>query len=373
MKNIELLVEKIISFISIHQTDFVDHLQNNSNFSGNFSLYPGRSSPDLYGMIDAAFTLFTINQLENKTDHASRSFWAKRILGCQADNGWFTKNNLRGHSKEHATAYALSALQLLSIEENENYIDQINPIPEILSIVREKHNFWNWIEKLDFEFNPHSILKKRLGWHYIWRGSHVGGGIAAIIGMTEHLFSNWWGIENAAETWYSWYIEWLNQKVNPETGYWQLGVWNKFYIKPTLIDMGGAVHFYWIYEKLKKTFPYPEELIESTLSLQKNNGLYKNHPFCIDLDGNFCVIRSFLQLDDNRRHLYKNMVYESAERNFAGIINVLLSKPLDQIYKDSHGLPGALAALVECTKLPDFKFSESIKDWNHPLDKTWWL
>lgn len=368
MKNLLFqLTSHIEHFVNQHR------LEDKEFFSGDFSLFQNSLEYDLYGSIDAVYILYTTGILEKKTDQNSRSTWAKKILDCQGKDGWFTKKNLRGHAKEHATAYALSALQLLSIEDEEKYINLVNPIQDIRSFLEDKNQFLKWIKNLDFELKTKSILQKKLGWHHIWRGSHVGGGIAAIIGMTNHLFSNWWDIKNSVEMWYSWYFDWLNDKVNPETGLWQLGVWNKIYKNPTLIDMGGAVHFYWIYEKLGQSFPYPENLIESTLSLQKNSGLYKNHPFCIDLDGNFCVIRAYLQLSDDMKNKFRERVYQSAERSFEGIVNAFLEKPLSEIYKDSHGLPGALAALVECKKLPGFKYAELIRAWEHPLDKTWWL
>jgi hypothetical protein len=217
------------------------------------------------------------------------------------------------------------------------------------------------------------ICDKKLGWHYIWRGSHVGGGIAAIIGMTRDLFKKWWDEEINTDYWFERYFKWLDGHANPKTGFWQRAFWNRIYKTPTIIDMGGAAHFYWIYNALNHPLPYPEQVICSTLSLQRKDGLYKKYPFCVDLDGDLCVIRSFLQLHDSKKPIYKEQVYQSAERNFNTILRELSEQPLERIYKDSHGLPGALAALTECTKLPQFKYAESVKEWRHPLDRAWWL
>jgi hypothetical protein len=137
--------------------------------------------------------------------------------------------------------------------------------------------------------------------------------------------------------------------------------------------MGGAVHFFWIYEALGCSFPYPKAVIESTLQLQQPNGLYKDHPFCIDFDANFCLVRSYLQLSEEQKPVYRDQVYGSVMRNFEAIVQVLTEQPLTEIYGDSHGLPGALAALIECAKLPDFEYAEALADWQHPLDKAWWL
>lgn len=348
-------------------------VQKSKPFNGLFSLYPQASEHDLYGMIDAAYSLYTIGRLDQLTDRSSRQTWAKRILYCQNEQGWFTLRNLRGHSREHATAYALGALKLLELEQGENYVDQIRPINDLLPLLRDRTEFVRWIRFLDFRYSPREIFKKKLGWHYIWRGSHVGGGVPAIAGMAKERITAWWPGQVDVDQWFTWYFNWLDEHANPRTGYWQRAFWNLVYRKPTLIDMGGAVHFFWIYEAMKRPFPYPEAVIKPTLSLQKADGLYKEHPFCIDLDGNFCLIRSYLQLTPEKQNKYKRQVYSSAEKNFEAIVNAFEEKPLENIYSDSHGLPGALAALVECCKLPGFKYSNHLSNWNHPLDKAWWL
>jgi len=361
------LVQHIESFLNQHQCGDAAPL------SGQFSLYRDAAESDLYGMLDATYKLYTLGRLPQKTDEASREVWAKRILDCQDDQGWFTRRNLRGHPREHATAYAIAALHLLQIESGEDYVSQLTPLVAFLPLLTNHAAFLRWINVLDFRFDPRSILKKNLGWHYIWRGSHVGGGIPAVVGMTQHLFEQWWPGQVDVDQWFAWYFEWLDAHANPRTGYWQRAFWNLVYHKPTLIDMGGAVHFFWIYEALGRPFPYPKAVIESTLALKRTNGLYKDHPFCIDLDGNFCLIRAYLQLPAEQQAQYRERVYRSAEKNFEAIVKALLERPLEEIYPDSHGLPGALAALVECTKLPNFKYADALASWQHPLDKVWWL
>ena len=369
-QQVDRILQRSFSFLNLH---VVGACTGTDSIEGAFSLHANRSIADLYGSIDAAYILYALGILLRKTSHVSRQTWAKHILISQADQGWFTKLNLRGHPREHATAYAIAALHLLQIEPDEDYVTQIKPLTALLPLLTDRTAFLRWITRLDFCLDPRSILKKNLGWHYIWRGSHVGGGIPAVIGMTRHLFEQWWPGQVDVDQWFAWYFEWLDAHVNPKTGYWQRAFWNLIYRKPTLIDMGGAVHFFWIYEALGRPFPYPEAVIESTLALQRPNGLYKDHPFCIDLDGNFCLIRAYLQLPAEKQAQYRERVYRSAERNFEAIVKALLERPLEEIYSDSHGLPGALVALVECTKLPDFKYADALAGWQHPLDKVWWL
>jgi hypothetical protein len=341
-------------------------------YSGKFSLYRGANSPDLYGMIDFVYILFITGKIGSLTDRNSRERWAERILSCQDDRGWFSLQNLRGHSVEHATAYAIAALQLLALDENEDYLSLVKPLEEVKPLLTDDPLFFNWISRMGFRWSPTSLMNKRLGWHYIWQGSHIGGGVAASLGMLQHKIREWWPEVDLMD-WFDKYIRWLNKKCNPETGYWQRAFWNILIKKPTIIDLGGAVHFYWIYDRLGVPFPYPESLIQSTLNLQKPDGLYKDHPFCIDLDANFCLIRALLSLPEGRQHEYRAKVYQSTEKNVTKILSILSGHSLEEVYEDSHGLPGALAALVECKHLPDFVYQEVLMDWQNPLDEVWWL
>lgn len=368
LNRLKIIEEKSLDFISKHSTH-----ADGRPLSGNFSLFRGSDQPDLYGMIDAVYTIYTLGLLEQLTDKLSREKWASRIIACQDEEGWFSRQNLRGHSREHATAYAIGALSLLEVEPEEKYLKLIKPLQGIYPLLKDKNLFIKWITSLNFQLNPKSILRKNVGWHYIWRGSHVGGGIPAAIGMTQKQIPQWWLEKIEIENWFNQYFNWLDENANPKTGYWQRAFWNIPYKKPTVIDMGGAVHFLWIYKALARPFPYPEAVILSTLSLQKPDGLYRDHPYCIDLDGNFCLTRSYLQLSDESRSRYKTKVYQAAAKSFEGITSIFAKNQFEDIYIDTHGLPGALTALVECRTLPDFKYNTIIQSWRNPLDKVWWL
>lgn len=366
------VAQHAVDFLLLHSTDKKASSKSISLLDGEFGLYRGQSNPDLYGMIDAVYILYMINELAARTDRISRARWAERILECQDEYGWFSKLNLRGHSPEHATAYAIGALKLLEVEDKEHYVHRIRPLNCLLPILTDQREFVHWIENLGFRFTFDDIAG-HLGWHYIWRGSHIGGGVAATIGMTRDLFHEWWSGSVNTDQWFKSYFEWLDTHVNPETGYWQRALWNLVYRKPTTIDMGGAVHFLWVYSACHHPFPFPGRIIDSTVSLQKESGLYRDYPFCIDFDGNFCIVRSYLQLPESKRQRDRSRVHQAIEANFETIVTVLNSRPLEDMYHDSHGLPGALAALIECTKLPGFKYTKCLESWQHPLDRVCWL
>ena len=354
-----------------HIMDFINDfsIDKDENYlSGNFSLLRSQPSRDLYGMIDIIYILSIINELQNLTNKESRSIWAKRILECQDTEGWFTKNNYRGHVKEHATAYALGGLKLLEITDEENYIKDIRP----LNGLKKYFNNNSFLHLMKYQGMKLSInnFKKHLGWNYIWNASHISGGIAASIGQTQDLMENWWGSSVNAKEWLDNYCEFLTNYINIDTGLWQRAVWNVFIHKPTTIDLGGAAHFYWIYEKHKYTYPNPENLIDSILCLQKESGLYKGHPFCIDFDANFCLLRAYSHLDSESRTKYLKIVQNSIKKNIDAIEYYFHYTQPSNWYEDTHGLPGALAALVESNNIiSDSKY----KNWKNPFNKVWWL
>ena len=123
--------------------------------------------------------------------------WIHKILDCQDNDGWFTGRHYKRHSKEHASAYAIGALRILAEKDYESL--PIKPVKSINNILSNDESFIKWINKLTLEYKRLSLnllkLKIRnlpddLGWHYIWKGSHYGAGVPAMISMTSHLYNN---------------------------------------------------------------------------------------------------------------------------------------------------------------------------------------
>ena len=191
--------------------------------------------------------------------------------------------------------------------------------------------------------------------------------------MLQFQIEKKWNWNWNATTWFSSLFKWLNNEINPETGYWQRAIWNQIISKPILNDMAGAVHFYWIYSYMNEPFPILKNLIRSTINLQRTNGLYKNHPFCIDLDGNYQIIHPFNQLNIKDRRMLKDHVKDSLENNYSAILKMFIDNNLNEIYRDSHGLPGALAALAEIKEIKLNIHTSEISNWNSIFKDVCWL
>ncbi|MFA6450892.1 MAG: hypothetical protein WCX65_15565 [bacterium] len=279
------------------------------NKTGSYSYLPGRNKPDLYGACDMVYTLYTLDSLNLTVEE--RQSWVTLIQNFQdPKTGWFG-GNVTMHPKEHATAYAVGALKLLGAK------------PKFPLAFMKKFNSPEKIEK----------MLENIPWGMIWTGSHIGAGIPSAALNTDEIDTKLMDI----------YFDWLNREADPETGFWIRGdALNK---KPAKDEMGGAFHFYFIYAYLKRPLPYPEKIIDATIALQHENGLWDSDvPYCIDLDGVYNLIQAYKQTDEYR----KKDVEAAVEKALAAIVSRLNNADfVMKSYTDSHKLPGAVAALAE--------------------------
>ncbi len=278
---------------------------------GDYSYKKGKTSPDLYGSSDILMTLYIIGDLH--LDEDEKLSWIETLQSFQdPKTGWF-KEKETWHFKEHSTAYCIAAMDLLGGKPKYplKFIEKMN--------TKEKINKW----------------LKRMFWSLVWPTSHRGSGVAAALAMTDE----------APEGWFDWFFEWLEKKVNPKTGYWQLGWIHKLFKITSKHEMGGAFHFYYIYEHLNRPIPHPKSIVDTTLKLQHKNGLWdKKVPYCIDLDGVYSLTRASRLANDYR----KNDIIEALEKTLHTIVSRLNDKEfVFKNYRNSHRLVGALAALAE--------------------------
>lgn len=289
--------------------DWVAHLKVGDR-PGAYSYMPGRKRPDLYGSTDIVYLLYTLDMLD-LTDEQRKS-WAGIIRKFQnKKSGWFIDYSTL-HSKEHATAYAVGALKLLGFK------------PKYPLSFIEKFNTPEKIEK----------MLEEIPWGNVWSGSHIASGIASAPINTGEI----------DDFWLDTYFEWLDREVDPDTGYWiRGGSRNK--PAPTMHEMGGAFHFYYIYTYLGRPLPHPEGIIDTTIAIQHDNGLWDaDVPYCIDLDGVFSIIHAYRQTDGYRRE----DVIAAVEKALAAIVERLNDPEfVGENYIDSHKLVGAVVALAE--------------------------
>ncbi|HPI77221.1 MAG TPA: hypothetical protein PLK80_10860 [bacterium] len=299
-----------IDIFLAHLPEYINRFKSGDS-PGSYSYLPGAPKADLYGSSDMIYLLYSLNMLE--LSDADKRQWARQIRKFQnAKTGWFG-GNATLHGKEHALAYAIGALKLLGAR------------PEYPLTFADKYMAPEDIARM-FDETP---------WDAVWSGSHIASGIASAFINT--------GL--ASDEWLSEYFNWLELEVDPETGYWMRRNDGSKKEKATNHELGGAFHYYYIYTFSGRPLPYPERIIDATLSVQQPNGLYDGEiPYCIDLDGVFSLIRAFRQTDGYRRQ----DVESSVERTLVAIASRLNDPEfVRRSYKDSHKLVGAIVALAE--------------------------
>jgi hypothetical protein len=135
-------------------------------------------------------------------------------------------------------------------------------------------------------------------------------------------------------------------------------------------ELGGAVHYYWIYEFMKRSIPYPKKIIDSTLQLQNEFGLWDNRvSYCIDLDAIFCLLRCGGHVDDYRKEDVKEAIIKYLDYTIPCLNDKMF---LYNQYISTHKLTGCLGAIAEIYRYMPELFDPSIK-FIQSLDITPWI
>ncbi len=325
-----------------------------TNIAGDFSVIRGKKKSSLYGICDMVFNLTIPDQIEhylNIHEIENREAWIEKIQSYQdSKTGWFKDDyfNYKFRSPltgqwEHASAFAVSALKLL------------NATPKYDFQITKKLNSKRQVEKW---------LKNVPEWGiFLWPGSHRGGGIGAIFAM---LGEDYYPHEN----FFDWYFGWLNSKADPIVGFWRLGWNHKIKKRLTKHELGGAIHYYWVYEYMQRPISYPDKVIDSTLQLQNEIGLWGGDvSYCIDLDAIFSLLRCSKQLGGYREDDIHQAIHKYLEYTIPSLNN---KDFLFNRYTSAHRLTGCLEAIAEIYKYKPELFDLSGK-WIETLDIACWI
>ncbi|TXT59461.1 MAG: hypothetical protein BAJALOKI1v1_1420003 [Promethearchaeota archaeon] len=315
-----------------------------------FAVKMNSQDPSLYGICDMVFNLTIPNEFEkylSAMPNETKDDWIKTIQSYQnPKTGWFKEGliNYGMHFKEHSSAFSIAALQLLG--------------------GAPKYDF-KIAKRLCSRKKVHSWLKRRPEWGILyWPGSHRGGGVAAIFAtLGEEFYPH--------PQFFEWYFDWLDENADSEVGFWRLGWIHKITKdRLTIQELGGAVHYYWIYEYFDHPIPYPEKVIDSTLSLQKEFGTWdKEYSYCLDLDAIFCLTRCCEQTKGYRKEDITGAIIKYLDY----IIEKMNTKDFVYThYQSAHTLTGYVCAIAEIYKYYPNLFEEKI-EYVQTLDITPWI
>jgi len=286
-----------------------------------------------YGTTDILINRYTMN--EWNLEESEKDSWAAVINRFQNDEGWYTKSHTN-HHREHTTAYAIAALTLLGRRP-------ARPLSWAAPIMQDSNSMERWLAGVT--------------WSIIWPGSHVVSGVPAALAMTGE----------GNEPFYARYFDWLDREADPRSGFWCRGIVHRLGLirRPTKHEMGGAFHMYYVYEFMKRPWRYPERIVDESLRLQHDNGLWDGTvTYCIDLDGLYCCTRS----SRNAQGYRKDDVAVACQRYLATAERTLNDRDfLFSHYPNTHRLTGALSAIAECALF----FPELVhtpRPWRQSLD-----
>lgn len=209
---------------------------------GPYGAYRGGKGqrPDFYASCDVALSRQIMGEDLSALPTCQRQEWVSHILSFLdsfSRDGRF--GDTHGHSPLHANGMAIGALGVLGGSlpwKNQLYQPLDTP---------EKVACW---------------LEDAVDWSHQWSASHLFWG-----GM--HCFSMGKGCTPA---WLDAVFNWLDRELDPQSGFWRKGTpWADPY-QP----LGGFVHIYPIYQHHNRPFPYPRQVIDSVLSLQRESGCW---------------------------------------------------------------------------------------------------
>lgn len=254
--------------------------------------------------------------LKQSLSDQQRAEWIGYINSFALENGEYRGGR---HSKQHRNGMVTGALGVLGgrqrypvqFYEDFNTEEKVGP----------------WLEQID--------------WSRLWESSHLFWG-----GMHCYSMSR-----SCTDAWRQVVFTWLDANLNPETGWWRKGVPHIDTNQP----LGGGAHIWPIYQHHDRPFPYPKQVIDGILALQKEDGSWLSFGSYLDLDALYglAYMRS---LAPNHRpdevrdavHRYGTLALEKYPRYLAG-------KP------DTHHLLGTIGGLGLLNQLDSERFYDTVK------------
>ncbi|MBN1341403.1 MAG: hypothetical protein JXQ73_01920 [Phycisphaerae bacterium] len=280
---------------------------------------PRDKSPALYPACDVAITRTIMGEdLKETLTPSQRQEWIAHINSFARPDGSYGPPR-KHHSYEHANGMVVGALGVLGGRQKRpvSFYDGFDT-PEKVG---------PWLEKID--------------WRRQWGGSHLFWGGIHCFSMSRRCTDAW---RNAA-------FAWLDANLDPKTGWWRKGVAPAGPLEP----LGGGAHIWPIYQHQHRRFPYPQQVIDSILALQKPNGSWLGFGNYMDLDALYGLAYMSSLAPRHRR----DDILAAATKYGRGFVKgwpaYLARKP------DLHGLLGAVGSFGLLHQLLPETYTDTVR------------
>ena len=305
------------------------HHWNDTDVRGRFAHRRGGPT-DLYGACDAVFLYWITGRLQASTTEAGRAEWATLIRSFQdPTSGLFLPGEGSGHGAAHATGFATAALRLLGHAPAHRFAWAPDAFGSAAAVER-------WLD--------------HLGWTIVWRGSHAAGLAAAVLDAP--------GCADVPEPWSTWVLDGLRARVDARTGLWKRSWLDRVWRRPTTIDLGGAAHFWWLFERCAQPPPRADAAFASILRLQRPNGIWGSRlhngafPQGIDFDALHGLRYAWPAQAASARPALRTRALAALDR-YGAACDRFLNTPgaVGRLFHTTHKLVGTANAIAEGNRL----------------------
>jgi unsaturated rhamnogalacturonyl hydrolase len=288
--------------------------------------HPKHTNATLYASCDVAIMRAIMGEkLQQSLTPARRVEWINHINSFARPDGTYGPTLNPQHSPQHANGMVIGALGALGGKQK-------YPVNLYVASVDEIEP---WLEKMD--------------WRDQWQNSQLfWGGL--------HCFSL---SSRCTPEWRQKVFTWLDRNLDPKTGWWRLGVEQRW---PGVDGLGGGAHIWPIYQHHGHRFPYPAQVIDSILAMQKPDGTWLKYGDYLELDALYGLAYMGSLAPDHRR----SDILQAARRHGRGLVQTwphfLAGKPSLHVLMAAVGSFGLLNQLLPAEYRDSVRWTDIFSD-----------
>jgi len=248
--------------------EFVPSLRTGPD-AGSYAARLGEDTTALYGSADVACILYTLGQLD--CTPAVAQGWLATLGSFQESQSGFFVDDRGGLTTAHNTGFAVAAMQLLQ-PDLRNGVLPVAPLT-FAGKIADPAEAERFAATLD------------------WHGNCYEAG-EILVGHAATFFNV---ADTVPQQWFAWLVDYI-ESTKFDTANGMVGL-----DKPPAGDMdqiGGTLHFDFMWSALGRTLPFPEARASALLGLQRPDGLWSElNPWWLTFDSVYMLGRTIAELE----------------------------------------------------------------------------